>query len=106
MGSFHFPIFVFNHTDRRRATTIEKCLVDTGSKAAWVRREILESLGVKRERKDCAFQMANGQIVTRDIGYAIIQVGDCATIDEAVFAIDADQNLLGARSLKGLRYHP
>lgn len=84
--------------------TIGKCLVDTGSEFTWVRHEILESLGVEREHRDRAFQMANGQIVTRDIGYAIIQVGDSATIDEVVFGTGDDQNLLGARSLEGLRF--
>jgi predicted aspartyl protease len=46
--------------------------------------------------------MANGQVVTRSVGFAILRVGEYFTIDEVVFAERGDLLLLGARTLEGL----
>ena len=46
--------------------------------------------------------MANGSIITRSIGFAIIRVEKYFTIDEVVFAEKGDLILLGARTLEGL----
>ena len=46
--------------------------------------------------------MANGKVITRSIGFAIIRVGKDFTIDEVVFAEPGDMTLLGARTLEGL----
>jgi hypothetical protein len=46
--------------------------------------------------------MANGQQVTRSVGFAILRVGNFFTIDEVVFAEKGDLSLLGARTLEGL----
>ena len=46
--------------------------------------------------------MANGQLVTRSVGFAIIRVDKCFTVDEVVFAEKGDLLLLGARTLEGL----
>lgn len=46
--------------------------------------------------------MANGQRVTRSVGFAIVRVNKSFTIDEVVFAEKGDLLLLGARSLEGL----
>ena len=62
----------------------------------------LESIGVAREKKDLRFVMANGAIVTRSAGFAILRVGNGFTIDEVVFAEPGDLILLGARTLEGL----
>ena len=62
----------------------------------------MSSIGIEREKKDLAFQMANGQQVTRNVGFAILHVEDCFTIDEVVFAEEGDLLLLGARTLEGL----
>jgi predicted aspartyl protease len=48
------------------------------------------------------FKMANGTLVTRSVGFAIIRVGRQLTIDEVVFAEKGDLSLLGARTLAGL----
>ena len=45
--------------------------------------------------------MANGEVITRDIGYAIIKVNGFETVDEIVFAHSGDLNLLGSRTLEG-----
>jgi predicted aspartyl protease len=59
-------------------------------------------LGIQREKKDVAFTMANGQRVTRSVGFAILRVNQFFTVDEVVFAEKGDLLLLGARTLEGL----
>jgi hypothetical protein len=46
--------------------------------------------------------MANGQIITRSVGYAVLKVEKSETVDEVVFAEKGDLQLLGARALEGL----
>ena len=46
--------------------------------------------------------MANGQQITRSVGFAIVRVDKFFTVDEVVFAEKGDLLLLGARSLEGL----
>lgn len=48
------------------------------------------------------FVMANGKTLTRNIGFAILRIGDDFTIDEVVFAQEGDLCLLGARTLEGM----
>jgi predicted aspartyl protease len=75
--------------------------VDTGSEYTWVPAKTLESLGITREKKDITFQMANGQHITRSVGFAIVRSDPFFTVDEVVFADDGDLALLGARTLGG-----
>jgi len=77
-------------------------LVDTGSEYTWVPGHILERIRIQREKKDVAFVLANGQHVTRNVGFAIIRLDKFFTIDEVVFAEKGDLLLLGARTLEGL----
>lgn len=102
MGTFYTSCRIENHTDRTRAVRLPKVLVDTGSEYTWVPAATLQRIGVAREKKDLRFVMANGEIVTRSVGFAIIRVGENFTIDEVVFAEPGDLALLGARTLEGL----
>jgi len=52
----------------------------------WIASDALRKLGIKVRKKDQLFVMANGQTVTRDIGYALIRCGEFETVDEIVFA--------------------
>ena len=88
--------------DRSKSIRIEKLLVGTGSEYTWAPSAKLEKIGVAREKKDIRFIMANGEIVTRNVGFAIVRVGRNFTIDEVVFAQRGDLILLGARTLEGL----
>ena len=101
-GSFYIGCKVENHIDRSKAVRIPKLLVDTGSEHTWVPAGKLDQIGVTREKKDLAFVMANGQIITRSVGFAILRVDKYFTIDEVVFAEPGDLALLGARTLEGL----
>lgn len=102
MGTFHISCKIENHLDRTKAVRIPKVLVDTGSEHTWVPAATLEKIGVAREKKDVRFIMANGEVVTRSVGFAILRVGNNFTIDEVVFAEPGDLALLGARTLEGL----
>ena len=77
-------------------------VVDTGSELTWIRREQLMEIGIEPEKRDRRFVLANGQQITRSIGFAVIRVGEEVTTDEVVFAEAGDLQLLGARTLEGL----
>ena len=102
MDGFHTSCRIENHVDRSRSVRISKLLVDTGSEYTWIPAARLEKIGVKREKKDVRFIMANGEVVTRSVGFAILRVANHFTIDEVVFAEAGDLALLGARTLEGL----
>jgi predicted aspartyl protease len=102
MGTFHTKCTVSNVAQRKRSGSIAKILVDTGSEYTWIPEAVLEKIGVGREKKDLTFLMANGQRITRSVGFAIVLVDGCFTVDEVVFAEKGDLSLLGARTLEGL----
>jgi len=102
MGAFYVKCKIENPVDRTRSAIISKLLVDTGSEYSWVPERTLERIGIRREKKDIAFVLANGQQVTRSVGFAIIRLDKFFTIDEVVFAEPNDLQLLGARTLEGL----
>lgn len=102
MGTFHVGARIENVVDRSREAPLPKLLVDTGSGYTWAPTATLEKLGVVREKKDLEFVTANGQRVTRSVGFAIIRVDKSFTVDEVVFAEKGDLLLLGARTLEGL----
>lgn len=102
MGTFHVACKVENHVNRSRSLRIPKLLVDTGSEYTWIPSAKLEKIGVTREKKDLRFVMANGEIITRSVGFAVLCAGRNFTIDEVVFAEPGDLVLLGARTLEGL----
>src|SRR5215469_15603199 len=77
-------------------------LVDTGSEYTWIPAATLEKLGIEREKKDVSCVMANGQQITRSVGFAIIRLDKYFTVDEVVFAEKGDLLILGARTLEGL----
>ena len=102
MGTFYTKCKIENPIDRTRSVVIPKLLVDTGSEYTWVSERTLQRIGVQREKKDVTFVHANGQHVTRSVGFAIIRLDKFFTIDEVVFAEPGDLLLLGARTLEGL----
>jgi predicted aspartyl protease len=102
MGTFYSSCEIANIGDRSRSFEVAKMLVDAGSEYTWVPRAELEGVGIAREKKDLTFVMANGQHITRSVGFAIVRVEAHFTVDEVVFAEAGDLLLLGARSLEGL----
>lgn len=102
MGTFYARCKLENPSDRSKSVVIPKLLVDTGSELTWVSERMLERIGIGREKKDLRFVLANGQEVTRSVGFAIIRLDKYFTIDEVVFAEPGDLQLLGAHTLEGL----
>lgn len=102
MGTFYTGCRIENVAQRAKGARLPKLLVDTGSECTWVPEATLEKLGIRREKKDLEFAMANGQRVTRSVGFAIVRVDKYFTVDEVVFAEKGDLLLLGARTLEGL----
>ena len=102
MGTFRTACLVSHHARRSRTAEVPGLLVDTGSEATWIPARILAELGIKPEKKDVPFVMANGATVTRNLGFAILRIGEHFTIDEVVFAQEGDLCLLGARTLEGM----
>lgn len=102
MGIFHIKCKIENHTNRRNSTIVKKLLVDTGSEYSWISESTLNRIGVEVEKKDVPFVMANGQLISRELGFVIFRYDKYFTIDEVVFAKKGDLQLLGARTLEGL----
>ena len=102
MGTFYAKCKIENPVDRARSVVLQRLLVDTGSEFTWVPERTLERIGIKREKKDLSFILANGDQVTRSVGFGIIRLDKYFTIDEVVFAEPGDLMLLGARTLEGL----
>ena len=102
MGTFTVSCKIENVVCRARSVVMQKMLVVTGSEYTWAPASSLEKIGIEREKKHVAFVMANGQQITRSVGFAIIRFDKHFTIDEVVFAERGDLLLLGARTLEGL----
>jgi predicted aspartyl protease len=102
MGTFYTKCKIENVTDRGKSIVLPRLLVDTGSEYTWAPALSLEKIGITREKKDVLFVMANGQQVSRSVGFAIIRLDKHFTVDEVVFAERGDLLLLGARSLEVL----
>ena len=102
MGTCHARCQIEHPAHRTKRVAIPSILVDTGSEYTWVPAKTLERLAITREKKDVRFVMANGQEITRSVGFAIIRLDKFFTIDEVVFGEPGDLALLGARTLEGL----
>lgn len=76
-------------------------IVDTGSEFTWIPSTVLEALGVARERNQ-RFRLADGSVIERDLGYAIVHAGGTEAPDLVVFAEGSDAVLLGAHSIEGM----
>lgn len=102
MGLFTVGCRIENHHDPKKSVVIPRLVVDTGSEFTWVPATQLEKIGIEPRKRDLQIQMANGQIITRNVGYAVLKVEKSETIDEVVFAQKGDLLLLGCRALEGL----
>jgi len=76
-------------------------MVDTGSEYNWFPAEVLAELGVVPVRVD-RFETADGRILERKIGFALIYTGERSAPTIVAFAEPGDLVLLGAHGLEGL----
>ena len=101
MGIFRTTIGVasWSHPDNR--AELDDVMVDTGSEYNWLPEELLARLGIAPVRVD-RFETADGRILERDIGFAMIYAGGRSAPTIVVFAGPGDMVLLGAHCLEGL----
>lgn len=81
--------------------SIDDVLVDTGAELSWFPADVMSRAGVTREKQGQRLQMANGEELTRDIGFARVWCQEFHTVDEVVFGQPGDLTLLGAHTLEG-----
>ena len=101
MGHFFVDCEIEHIRNAKKKVTVPHLLVDTGSEFTWILADTLKQIGVAVKKKDVPFLMANGQPITRPMGYAIVRVEGFETVDEVVFAEPGDLQLLGSRTLEG-----
>src|SRR5260370_37586534 len=101
MGLFYVGCRVLNPVTSKSAT-VRRLMVDTGAESTWISATVLEAIGIARRKKDLQCQLANGQIITRSVGYAVLTMDKSETVDEVVFAETGRLQLLGQRTLEVL----
>lgn len=101
MSLFRTTIAIASLTAPDRRIELADVLVDTGSKYNWVPSTILDALGIAPDRVE-RFETADGRILERDVGFAMIHTSGRSTPTRVVFANDGDMVLLGAIALDGL----
>ena len=101
MGIFRTSIEIasLSHPDQR--LTIADVMVDTGSEYNWISEGLLAELGVSAVRVD-RFETADGRILERPVGFAMLFAGGRSTATVVVFAGPGEMTLLGAHGLEGL----
>jgi predicted aspartyl protease len=101
MGILRTTILIESVTRRGDTRELADTMVDTGSEYTWVPRALLSELGVSVERVE-RFVTADGRIIARETGYAVIHAAGVRTVDEVVFAEPGDMTLLGAHTIEGM----
>ena len=101
MGIFRTSLGVAALTNADRRVSFDDVMVDTGSEYNWVPAAVLESLGVTRVRRD-RFETADGRVLERDVGFAMIFAGGRSAAAAVVFGEPGDMTLLGAIGLESL----
>jgi len=103
MGSFRVDIEIENPARPGERRTLRSVLVDGGAELSWVLADVLESLGIERYSK-WHFRQADGTVLERWAGAALIHVAGKRTADDIVFGEPGDLVLLGSRTLEGLNF--
>lgn len=101
MGIFRTTIEIGSGFDDAERRLLRDVMVETGSEFSWIPRPVLESLGIRPRRVE-RFESADGRILEREVGYAMIYAIDRGTPTIVAFAEPGDQVLLGAMTLEGL----
>jgi len=101
MGIFRTTVGVASLSDPHRRVDVAHMMVDTGSEYTWIAEERLALLGVSPVRID-RFETADGRILERHIGFAMLHAAGRSAPSVVVFAQPGDMVLLGAHGLEGL----
>ena len=98
MGEFFWPVGV-QSADGERVETVD-ALVDTGASYSLFPRSMLERLGVVPIGKR-GFEQADGSVIERDIGRAMLVINGDEDIQRVIFGDDDAESLIGAGTLQG-----
>jgi predicted aspartyl protease len=101
MGIFRTTISIASLTDPASRREFHDVMVDTGSEYNWIPAEALAEMGITPVRID-RFETADGRVLDRDVGFAMLYAADRSTPTIVVFAAENDLVLLGAFGLEGL----
>jgi predicted aspartyl protease len=101
VGIFRTTLSVaaLNAPEHRRE--LHDVMVDTGSEYNWVPSQVLAELSIAPVRID-RFETADGRVLDRPVGFALIYAGGRSAAAAVVFAQPGDLTLLGAHGLEGL----
>lgn len=103
MGSFRVDVEIENPARPGERRIVRSVLVDTGAELSWVPADVLESLGIARY-DTWRFRQADGTVLERWTGAALLHVAGKRTADDVVFGEPGDLVLLGSRTLEGLNF--
>ena len=101
MGIFRTTIAIAPLAEPSRTRELHDVMVDTGSEYNWLPAGVLAEVGITPVRVD-RFETADGRILEREVGLAILHAGGRFTATPVVFARQSDMTLLGAIGLEGL----
>jgi len=101
MGIFRTTIELSPWPDHDKRLLLRDVMVDTGSEYTWLPRSLLDELGVAPTRTE-RFKTADGRILERDIGFAMVFASGRSSPTIVVFAGEGDMVLLGAIALEGM----
>jgi predicted aspartyl protease len=101
MGIFRTRIGVASLAQTDLVTYVDDVIVDTGSEYSWLPEDLLAQIGIAPVRVD-RFETADGRILERNVGFAMIHAGGRSAPSVVVFAGASDMALLGAHGLEGL----
>ena len=101
MGIFRTTIEIAPLERQDRRHMLHDVMVDTGSEYNWIPRQVLEDLGIDVKSEE-RFETADGRVLVRDLGWAILHAAGRAAPTVVVFAEPGDMTLLGAVGLEVL----
>lgn len=84
--------------DGERAETVD-ALVDTGSSYSVFPADMLERLEIQK-RLALQFEQADGSIVDRDVGLAMLAINDTESSMPVIFGDDEAESLIGSNALQ------
>lgn len=101
MGILRTTIAIASLANADDVRELHDVMVDTGSQYNWVPESVLQAIGIRTERVE-RFETADGRVLERQIGFAMLHAAGRSTPTIVVFAEPGDMVLLGAFGLEGL----
>ena len=102
MGIFYTSIELAPLDRPNARRRVESIMVDPGAEYSWLPAELLADIGVVPTEME-RFELADGSIIERPIGNALIFAAGREAYTIVTFAEPGEKVLLGAYALEGLR---